>query len=292
MSASKANPTVRRWELAAALRALRLDAGLSVEDVASELMCSAAKVSRLETAGRGIQPRDVRDLCRLYKVTDAERDRLMALATEAKQSTWWHGLPRLSTQTTAYIDLEGAANTLRALEAGRLHGLLQTEAYTRNFLARLKPPNTAYDPDFIDQTVAARRRRQEIAKKSGARFIFILDESAISRPIGSLDESIEQIDQLIQVNLLDNHSIHVVPYSRGLYPGLDGTFCYLTFPQETMPDVVLVEGTLGMFVLDKAIDAARYRSTFEYVLSEFALSVDESQAWLSRLRENRVKSSS
>ena len=41
-----ASPTVRRRELAARLRKLRADAGLTVEQVAEQLMCSPAKVSR------------------------------------------------------------------------------------------------------------------------------------------------------------------------------------------------------------------------------------------------------
>jgi transcriptional regulator with XRE-family HTH domain len=143
MSAPKSSPTVRRWELAAALRALRLEAGLSIEDVASELMCSPAKVSRLETAGRGIQPRDVRDLCRLYKVGDSDSDRLMALAVEAKRPTWWQGLHSLPPETTAFIDLEGAAESFRSLAVGRLHGLLQTEAYTRHLLHQNTPTITS-----------------------------------------------------------------------------------------------------------------------------------------------------
>jgi hypothetical protein len=208
----------------------------------------------------------------------------MSLANQAKQPAWWHGLPLLTPETTAYIDLEGAADTLRALEADRLHGLLQTEAYTRHFLERLKPPAEAYELDFIDQAVAARKKRQEIARNSGDTFTFILDESALSRPLGSLDETKEQIDSLIDISRLPNHQIHVVPHSRGLYPGINGTFSYLTFPQESMPDVVLVEGTLGLFVLDKPADSTRYRNTFDYVLSEFTLSIHESQEWLSTYR--------
>ena len=53
------------------LRALRNDRGLTVDQVAAELLCSPSKVSRMETGQRGATPRDVRDLCELYGVTDA-----------------------------------------------------------------------------------------------------------------------------------------------------------------------------------------------------------------------------
>ena len=57
---------VRRYgsgELGLRLRKIRTDLGLTVEDVAAKLMCSAAKVSRMETGARRPLPRDVRDLC-------------------------------------------------------------------------------------------------------------------------------------------------------------------------------------------------------------------------------------
>jgi len=44
--------------------------GLTVEEVATELLCSATKISRLETGQRWASLRDVRDLCRICGVTD------------------------------------------------------------------------------------------------------------------------------------------------------------------------------------------------------------------------------
>jgi transcriptional regulator with XRE-family HTH domain len=272
MSASKANPTVRRWELAAALRALRLEAGLSIEDVAAELMCSAAKVSRLETAGRGIQPRDVRDLCRLYKVNTAERDRLMALATAARQPTWWHGLPLLDSVTTSYLDLEAAASSLRAAEGQRIHGLLQTEAYTRYVLRNIQPPELAYDDAFIDQTVEARKHRQLIAQTAATDFTFVIDEAAVRRPLGSPRDTTQQIERLLEVSDYPNHEIRIIPFAHGMHPGIHGTFVHMRFPQQTLPDAVLVEGHLGLFVIDKEAETIRYGQIFEQLL---AVALDE-----------------
>jgi transcriptional regulator with XRE-family HTH domain len=64
------NPTIRQRELGKRLRELRNQRGLTVEDVAERLLCSATKISRLETGARRPSLRDVRDLCSLYEVNE------------------------------------------------------------------------------------------------------------------------------------------------------------------------------------------------------------------------------
>jgi hypothetical protein len=88
--ASENNPTLRRRQLGFLLRKLRTERGLSIREVTERAMFSATKLSRLETGRVGASPRDIRDLCIVYGITDpAERDRLMTLAREGKQRAWW-----------------------------------------------------------------------------------------------------------------------------------------------------------------------------------------------------------
>ncbi len=68
--AANENSTVRRRRLGAELRRLRLASGLMSTQVAEQLMISKTKMSNLENGRRTIKPRGVRDLCRLYGVTD------------------------------------------------------------------------------------------------------------------------------------------------------------------------------------------------------------------------------
>src|SRR5579872_4147956 len=105
------SPTLRRRELGVRLRAMRMEHALTVEQVAEQLLCSPSKVSRMETGQRGATPRDVRDLCRIYGVTDqAEVARLMNLAREGRQQAWWQ--PYDLDYFATYVDLEQAATRL------------------------------------------------------------------------------------------------------------------------------------------------------------------------------------
>ncbi|MFD3681619.1 helix-turn-helix domain-containing protein [Streptomyces sp. NPDC058613] len=67
------NPTVTRPQLGPELRRLRWPATDSTQ-VAARLLVSQSKISNLKNGHRAIKPRDVRDLCALYQVTDPHVD--------------------------------------------------------------------------------------------------------------------------------------------------------------------------------------------------------------------------
>ncbi len=93
------------------------------------MLCSASKVSRMETGHGLATPRDIRDLCDLYEVTDeAERDRLMNLAVESKQQAWWQSY---DLGYATYVGLETEAVAMSAFQSSVVHGLLQTADYAR-----------------------------------------------------------------------------------------------------------------------------------------------------------------
>ena len=71
--ANESNPTLRRRELGFQLRQLRLDRGLSIEDVTKRAMFSQTKLSRMETGRVGASPRDIRDLAIVYGISDTTR---------------------------------------------------------------------------------------------------------------------------------------------------------------------------------------------------------------------------
>src|SRR5260370_40958710 len=104
------SPTIRQRELGMRLREFRTEKGLTVEEVAKELLCSPTKISRAETGARRATLRDVRDLCQLYEV-DAETSAvLMDLAREPRQQGWWTKYDDL--KITPFIGLGHAASAI------------------------------------------------------------------------------------------------------------------------------------------------------------------------------------
>jgi transcriptional regulator with XRE-family HTH domain len=273
------NPTVSRLELAARLRELRQEAGRTIEDAAAELMCSVAKISRMETGGRGVQPRDVRDLCRLYGVPDVTRHELAHLLSQSKSTGWWQDFRSLDEQTATFIGLEDAATRLRIFDVSRLPGLLQIADYTRALIRDLRPPGELTE-SWIEDTVAARERRQKRVESGVLQVHAILDEAALSRPIGGADVMCRQIERLIAEAARQNVTLQMIPFDRGPHPGMEGSFQHMSLSEHRIDDVVYVEGLLGNFLLDKGGEVNHYRMIFDDLSSRFALDTTATGDWL------------
>jgi transcriptional regulator with XRE-family HTH domain len=265
------SPTVRRRELGARLRALRTEKNLTVEQVAASLLCSASKVSRMETGHGVATARDIRDLCDLYEVTDkVERDRMAQLAREGKQQGWWQSY-ELS-QFAEYVGLEAEAVAIRRYQSAIIPGLLQTPEYARA-THEVVIPRLA--PERIDDFVKVRMTRQRLLTENPAlRFWVVLDEAVLHRTVGGPLAMSVQLDQLAKVTNLPNVTIQVIPYTAGAHPAMESSFSMLDFA-ESVPSVVYVEGLVGWIYLDSLHDLRRYQLVFEQ-LSAIALNPQES----------------
>jgi transcriptional regulator with XRE-family HTH domain len=254
------SPTVRRRELGALLRALRTQKGLTVEQAADKLLCSPSKVSRMETGHGAATPRDIRDLCNLYGVIDqAERDRLMSLARDGKQTGWWQSY---ELEFSNYVGLEADATELRYYQSTIVPGLLQTADYARAMIEVTIP---RLRPERIDELLEVKMKRQLILKGDRPlRLWGILDEAALHRLVGGPAVMAAQLDRLIEVTSNPNITIQVIPYEAGAHPAMDSTFNILGFAG-TVPGLVYVEGLVGWIYLDRRNDIERYQKVFEHL---------------------------
>ncbi|HZS22300.1 MAG TPA: helix-turn-helix transcriptional regulator [Pseudonocardiaceae bacterium] len=281
-------PVVPRRRLGAELRALRDQAGLTIEEVAKELECSVSKVSRLET-GQGIpKGRDVRDLLDRYGVTDqAYRDRLMRWVRDGQRQGWWHNFsdvlapdpedPLLPDNFSRYVALEQDASEVHAFEITVVHGLLQTADYARAVLTTL---STA-DSDATDRLVELRMRRQDrlYVDEDPLRVHLILDEGALHRVVGGKQVMRTQLKRLVDDAQRSNITIQVLPFSVGTHPATTGPFGVLTFPGSDDNDLVYVEGHLGDLYLEKEHDVEVYERMFDELV-DMSMTAEESVAFI------------
>jgi transcriptional regulator with XRE-family HTH domain len=255
---SGGSPTVRRRELGTLLRALRNERGLTVEQVATKLLCSASKVSRMETGQRGATLRDIRDLCEFYEVTDpALRERMTRLAAEGKQPGWWQSY---ELDFATYVGLEADAAAISCYMSSVIPGILQTPEYAR---AMHEGGYQDYTDVRIEEHVEVRIRRQtRLAGDRPLRLAVVLDEAALHRAVGGRTVMAAQLERLLDVSELPYVDIQVIPYEAGAHPAMDSNFNILEFDSDAS-DVVYVEGLVGWLYLDRAQDLDRYWQVFE-----------------------------
>jgi len=267
------SPTVRRRRLVNELRRLREAAGLTIEEVAEKLECSASKVSRIETGRVGAGPRDVRDMLGLYGVDSAQVDELVQLAREARRKAWWTAYGDVV--PGPYVGLEAEAESVRTYQALLIPGLLQSEGYIR---ALIRQVSLDVSDEEVDRRVQVRAARQALLVEDDPLTLWVvLDEAALRRLVGGPEVMSEQLDRLREVATLPNVTLQVVPFSAGGHAGMDGPFVILGFPEHRDPDMVYIESTRSGVYLEHKDDVRRYAHMFEQ-LTASALTPDESDA--------------
>ena len=268
------SPTVRQRELGKRLRELRNQHGLTVEEVADKLLCSATKISRLETAARRPSLRDVRDLCELYDLDAPTSAEFMTLAREARQQVWWTQYEDL--KMDPYLGLEAAAVAITSYTMYYIPALLQTEEYTTEIIRTIAPK---MDPHILLERVKARMRRQQrLEEDDPPRYRVLLDEAVLHRAVGGPTIMASQLDRVLQAERRGKVTVQVVSFDIGAHAAQDSNFILFEFAENTnQSPVVSVEGLTGMQYLEKSADITRYREAFEY-LGDSALSPRDSIA--------------
>jgi transcriptional regulator with XRE-family HTH domain len=272
---------VRRRRLAAELRRLREAVGLTGDDVARQLDCSASKISRIETGRVIVSPRDVRDLLAIYGVTGDQRDSLIQLAREARQKGWWQGYgggvePHLVT----YLGMESEASEIRQYSVARIPILLQTEDYARAIVTAGRAGRGRY-PDPADRVIEMMLERQRLAEASPPQVWVVMDEAALHRKVGGREIMREQIEHLRELSSQKTTFLQFIPFSSGAYPAVDLQFVILAFPDQADPDVAAIGYPTGVLWIEEMADVHRYNVLFHY-LQAAALSLADSAALLAQ----------
>ncbi len=273
-------PSVRRRQLGAMLRQLRIDAGVSRRDAADWLELTEQTLSKIELGRQAIKGTLVRLACQRYDVDAGTLDTLLRLSREANQRGWWSAyrdtVPGWFLQ---FVGLEGDAVDLWDYESNFVPGLLQTPAYAEAITRASRPE---IDESELERVVTLRRERQ--SRLDGGhppRLHCYLDEAVLRRAVGSSDVMHEQLDYLVDASRLEHITLRVVPFSAGAHAAMMGSFVMMQFPDEDSPAFAYVENDRGALYQEDPGDIARYSLMVEQ-LDKMALDEDQTRAMLKR----------
>ena len=272
-------PTLHQRELGMLLSSLRVERGLTVDEVAEKLLCPPSRIRQLEAAANLPTVGDLRDLRTLFKLDDATADQLTELARKAKQQGWWAeyedlGLP--------YIGLEQHASSITSYTMSYFPALLQTEEYARAIITAIAP---RIESRILEQRVEARLRRQHVLSGENLlRYSVLLDEAVLHRPVGGRAVMREQLSKVLTMIQTRTTTIQILPFERGACAAQDSNFVLLQFNEPDPSPVVYVEGLAAYHFLENKEDVDRYLEEVEH-LKHSALNLGNSVQRIVRARD-------
>ncbi|MBQ0829103.1 helix-turn-helix domain-containing protein [Streptomyces tagetis] len=221
-------------ELAAMLKHLRKQAGLSGVRLAARCNMSQSKISRIESNKCHPSLLDVEQLLRGLKASPAVSAEVMAIA-RITQTEWQdgRGLRRkgLDKKQFQLAGLEASSTTFRYFLLSMVTGLLATPEYARASLAQAPPEQQA-------KAVAMKLDRQRVLFERSKQFTFILTEQAVRYPLIPPAELAIQIDRLASFTRQPNIRLGIIPMGVHFTSGALNTF--------TIYDETLATGELDL----------------------------------------------
>ena len=259
------SPTVRRRRLAAALRRLREQTGMTADQAAKEIGISKSALSRVENAQVSVLPPVARSLLELYGVEGDEVDALIQVARDARKRGWWQAYDDvLPDWFEVYIGLEAEASEIRAFESQLIPGLLQTADYSRAVI-RAEHPDAPKEE--VERRVELRMRRQ--TSDAPPKLWVVLDEAALRRPVGGASTFEAQLKRLVEEAERPGNTIQILTFGAGEYGSMGSAFSLLAFPEPADPGVVYIETRAGSLYLEGQ-QVREYSRVFEHLVATAA----------------------
>ncbi|MFD3532080.1 helix-turn-helix domain-containing protein [Streptomyces sp. NPDC058664] len=158
-----------------------------------------------------------------------------------------------------YLEEEAKAAGIHMYETHLIPGPLQTPEYAQAVFRSAVP---ALEDEDIEAGVAARIKRQELFfRKPTALVTFVLEKTALTKPIGGPDVLRKNLLHLRERADLRNVTIQVMREDRWTHAGLNGPFILLE-TEGRKSQLVYVEGQGGRYFLSEQPDVgdcfARY----------------------------------
>lgn len=273
-------PTVRRRRLGTALRRLREGADLTLEDVGRRIGHGASKLSRIESATRGVKPADLEQLLDLYEVTDPLRSFLITLARDGAKRGWWQTYD-LEPAYADLISLEADAAAMHTYEPLLIPGLLQTAAYARAAVSAISMTATA---ETVSALVDVRMARQAVlTKPNPLKVRAIVHEAALWATVPGPKTMRDQLQRLLDITENPHVTVQIIPKTAALHPGALGGFAVLSFAEPGL-DVAVLENLDSNLYVEEPANVARFTEAFER-LTATALPFDESAALIDEVKE-------
>ena len=222
---------------------------------------------------------DIRDLLRIYRVDEAERDELEELAVLARTRAWWRDYPDVF--ENEFPGYENDAARIRVFMPLLIPGLLQTRDYMEAHLRFGGRP-----PTWRQRAMAARLRRQEVLSHTDATrpvVEAVLTEASLMYRWGSRADRLDQIEHLIDLAAKPGIDVRIQRFEDGPPQGMFSPVNIFDLP-DGEPGVVFTETDTAIQEVSQPDLVDSYGHTFDRA-SEAALEPLDTTAYLRHLAQ-------
>lgn len=200
-----------RAALAARLRELRLDAGITGKQLARLCNWSVAKSSRIENAVTAPSDADIRAWC-MACGADGQADDLIAANRQADSMyLQWKRLQRTGMKHLAETSAKLYERTrlFRAYASHVVPGYLQTPGYATALMGTIA--SFRGTPDDVSEAVEVRMRRGRVIYEGDHRFATLVEENVLYHQVGDPEVMAGQLGNLLASMSLPSMSLGIIP---------------------------------------------------------------------------------
>ncbi|MGA4841336.1 helix-turn-helix domain-containing protein [Streptomyces sp. G45] len=209
-----------REALAARLREIRLDAGITKRELAARCEWSEAKSSRIENARTAPSDDDLRAWCRACDAADHAPALVAANRQADSMYVQWKRLQRtgLKQLQKANLPLFERTKNFKVYCSNVIPGFLQTPGYATALLRAIATFRGL--PDDVADAVTARMDRSSIIRESGRTFAILLEETVLRYRLGGAGVMAGQLGSLLSSMDLASVSLGIIPagVERTMWP--------------------------------------------------------------------------
>jgi transcriptional regulator with XRE-family HTH domain len=200
-----------RAALAARLRELRLDAGITGKELAVRCGWSVAKSSRIENAHTPPSDKDIRAWCQACGAEAQAADLIAANRQADSMYVQWKRLQRTGMRQLQETStpLYERTRLFRVYASHVIPGYLQTPGYAKALMGTIA--GFRGTPDDVSEAVEARVRRSRVVHEGDHRFATLVEENVLHHRVGDAEVMAGQLGHLLAVMALPSMSLGVIP---------------------------------------------------------------------------------
>lgn len=247
------------------LREMRLDAHLTGRQLAKAASWAPSKISKIEAGRQTPSDTDLEQWAQICQVPAVVPELVASLRSLEQQYVEFRRMFRtgLPSAQRSIGDIESRTELTRNFEPCFVPGLLQTPEYARyRFLEGDAGDNERGAPRSeaeVDEAIAARMERQQILRRPGKRFHFVVTEAVLHYLVCPPDVMAGQLGHLVSLTTLPTIRLGIIPFNAPLTVGpIHGFYLY----DNTL---VLVELFTAVLNITQSDEIAAYERVFGHL---------------------------